>query len=147
MKNLFLYLLILFVVGCNSPQPQPTTTSTPSQPAQTQTPAASATPAAAELDLSTPEAGAKAFVEAAQKMDKEMLSKCVSESAAGEFQGLRTGEVPDDELKGLAEMMNGAEVGEAKVEGDKAQVAVKLTERDETFTMMKGESGWTLLDF
>lgn len=99
-------------------------------------------------DFSTPEDAVKTLVKAAEAKDLDLLSKCFSQEAAGEFQSIVDKSVSPEQLNEFAEFFGGAVVGTAKMNEDSiAYVPVTLTSRDENITMTKEGNDWKVLDF
>ena len=77
----------------------------------------------------------------------ELMSMCFSKDAAGEFSIIVNQTATADQVNEFAEFFGGAEVGEAKLDGDRAYVKVKLTSRNENITVKKEGDDWKVVDF
>jgi S1-C subfamily serine protease len=99
--------------------------------------------------FTTPEAAVETFLAAAATRDLDQLSQCFSDKAPGEWDGLRNKTAGKQELDQLAEFVQGARVGNAKVspDGIAATVPVRFKARDEIINMIKTVNGWRIVDF
>jgi hypothetical protein len=98
-------------------------------------------------DFSTPKAAVQTFIKAGSNRDKELLSQCFDSGGPGEFRRYREKTASQKDLDGLAEFVQGAEVGEASESGDSAMVKVKFKQRDEEIKMKRTDGKWRILDF
>jgi hypothetical protein len=100
-------------------------------------------------DFSTPKAAVETFIAAAAARDADLLSQSVADSAAGEFAKLRDKTAGQEDLDGIAQLMQGGEITDVQVDEPKgaAVVAVKLKSRDERIKLSKAAAGWKIVDF
>ncbi|MFQ5723097.1 MAG: hypothetical protein ACE5G6_01295 [Terriglobia bacterium] len=100
-------------------------------------------------DFRTPEATVRTFFRASATMDRELLSRCFSSQAAGEFTGLIEQTASDDELEQLRKMFDGAQITDVRVDESvgKAAVAVNLRSRRELLYLVKEGEEWKIVDF
>lgn len=95
----------------------------------------------------SPAAAVEGLIAACAKGDQAAVGACFSAQAPGEFQALRQGKVPAKDFQQLCQLFAGAKVGEVSLKGDRARVAVQLSSRAETLTLIKERGSWRVLDF
>jgi len=101
----------------------------------------------AKINLSTPEATITTLIKASSEKDKDGLSSCFSKQSAGEFKAIVDKKLSDKDLNDLKEMFGSAKILTSKIEGSKATVSIRLTNRDEEILMAKESEKWVILDF
>jgi len=101
----------------------------------------------AKINLSTPEATVTTLIKASSEKDKDGLSSCFSKQSAGEFKAIVDKKLSDKDLNDLKEMFGSAKILTSKIEGSKATVSIRLTNRDEEILMAKESEKWVILDF
>jgi len=101
----------------------------------------------AKINLSTPEATISTLIKASSEKDKDGLSSCFSKQSAGEFKAIVDKKLSDKDLNDLKEMFGSAKILTSKIEGSKATVSIRLTNRDEEILMAKESEKWVILDF
>lgn len=101
----------------------------------------------AKINLSTPEATINTLIKASSDKDKDGLSSCFSKQSAGEFKAIVDKKLSDKDLNDLKEMFGSAKILTSKIEGSKATVSIRLTNRDEEILMAKESEKWVILDF
>lgn len=101
----------------------------------------------AKINLSTPEATINTLIKASSEKDKDGLSSCFSKQSAGEFKAIVDKKLSDKDLNDLKEMFGSAKILTSKIEGSKATVSIRLTNRDEEILMAKESEKWVILDF
>lgn len=97
----------------------------------------------------SPKAAVEALIKACQAKDLKAAGACFSPAAPKEFQSLRDGSCPPKMFAQLCDMFAKATIdGETMgKDGKSCAVAVTLSTRKETLNMVKGPSGWLILDF
>lgn len=108
-------------------------------------------PADAEADFSSPEAAARTFFRACADKDEDLLSRCFSPDAPGEFGAIVEKKVDEKMLGELASMFQDASVVSSEKDGEgEARVKVKLPNfrrGEETLRMVEKDGAWKILDF
>jgi len=99
--------------------------------------------------FTTPEAAIETFLAAAATRDLERLSQCFADNAPREWDRLRNKTAGKQELDQLAEFVQGALVGDAKLspDGITATVPVRFRARNEIIKMINTVNGWRIVDF
>jgi hypothetical protein len=135
---LFYAMLVMTLTGCATRTDTGTTTPQPG-----------GTGRQAKGDFSTPKAAVETFIAAAAARDADLLSQSVADNASGEFAKLRDKTAGQEDLDGLAQLLQGGEITDVKVDepNSAAVVAVKLKSRYERIKLTRAVAGWKIVDF
>ena len=104
----------------------------------------------AQADFTSPEAVVKTMIAAIDARDADLLSKCFSSEAKGEFTALREKRVSESDWVEMKRMFDGALVGETFLRPDdpnRAVVSVQLKSRAERISVVKEGRGWGIVGF
>jgi hypothetical protein len=143
----FVFLALLPACGPKDVQPA-SPAGTPAEPAAENTGGDEA-PAAESEDFSTPAGTVEVFILACIAKDADLLSRCFSENAEGEFKPIVVKTASDEDLEELKAMFEGASVGETTMspDGATASVKVNLAEGDEKIKLAREGDVWKIIGF
>jgi hypothetical protein len=149
MRFIGLFVLLAFLPACGPKDAAPAIpAAAPAAPAE-ETEGAEEAPAAESEDFSTPEGTVEIFILASLGKDTDLLSRCFSKNAEGEFAPLVEKTASDDDLEELKAMFEGASVGETTVgaDGTTATVKVNLADGDEKIKLAREGDSWKIVGF
>lgn len=147
------FVLFALLPACGPKDVQPASPAgTPAEPAAEPAPetaGAEESPAAESEDFSTPAGTVEVFILACVGKDADLLSRCFSENAEGEFKPIVVKTASDEDLEELKAMFEGASVGETTMgaDGATASVKVNLAEGNENIKLVREGDVWKIVGF
>lgn len=142
-------MLLALLSACGPKDAAPVSPAdTPAAPAE-ESKTAEEAPAAESEDFSTPAGTVEIFILACIDKNEDLLSRCFSENAEGEFKPVVLKTASDEDLEELKAMFEGASAGETAMDADgtTASVEVNLADGKETIKLAREGDVWKIIGF